>query len=139
MSKDRSSRAPFKSLRGDEYLDAAQYLAELACIRIARHERVELPDRYWLREGWSRELRLQVTHATRLLGRFDVAAILEALRTPKNQRVLVPLCEEQQKRLDWTASQPRSAEAAPPAVVVESPRPAFVTKTSIIAKLKTCE
>jgi hypothetical protein len=152
MAEVRSEQRPFKSRFGAGWITPIQYLAENMCDRIARRDRVQLTDHFWLgSKAWDKEFCLQTVHASVLLRKFQVEAILAALRTTRGKNlyslglksVLIPLIEREQLRLDTekkAAAVKVEAEPAAPAPVepaqVEQPRPALPAQNSLLGKLR---
>lgn len=149
MGKERTEKCPYQSRFAGGWLCASQFLAESMVARVARKDHTELPDRFWLKEKWLKEYRLQVKHASVLLETFEAAAIIAALRTTRGRGVfslgaksiLMPLIRAEQERLGRQAvAQEQAALAAPespaPLPANEAPRPAFAPRSSVLSKLR---
>ena len=88
--------------------NAAQYIAELVCLREAEKRRVGRPAyALWNTETWQKKFKSQVTKAYDLLGKYSDKAIINALNSYKGKniyslrvRFLEPLIKAEQIKLN---------------------------------------
>ena len=88
--------------------NAAQYIAEMVCLREAEKERVGRPAyALWNTERWQKQFKSQVTKAYQLLKKYGEKAIINALNSYKGKNVyslrvkfLEPIIQNEQKKLD---------------------------------------
>lgn len=88
--------------------NAAQYIAEMVCLREAEKERVGRPAyALWNTERWQKKFKSQVTKAYQLLKKYSDKAIISALNSYKGKNIyslrvgfLEPIIQNEQKRLD---------------------------------------
>jgi len=142
MAKNRTNKSTFKSIYGNGFVTPAQYLTEALCFLVARQRGINLPDRFWESEEWAKFFRHQVTLANRLLKKYDIDAILKALkdRRIKNKIrslganfMLVPVVEEYQKEINYQKSKPIKETPKHKTTIRPSKK---VGKKSIVSKLK---
>jgi len=142
MAKNRTNKSTFKSIYGNGFVTPAQYLTEALCFLVARQRGINLPDRFWESKEWAKFFRHQVTLANRLLKKYDIDAILKALkdRRIKNKIrslganfMLVPVVEEYQKEINHQKSRPIKQTPKHETTTRPSKK---VGKKSIVSKLK---
>ena len=88
--------------------NAAQYIAEMVCLREAEKERVGRPAyALWNTETWQKKFKSQVTKAYSLLKKYSDKAIINALNSYKGKNIyslrvkfLEPIIQNEQKALD---------------------------------------
>ena len=88
--------------------NAAQYIAEMVCLREAEKERVGRPAyALWNTETWQKKFKSQVTKAYSLLKKYSDKAIINALNSYKGKNIyslrvsfLEPIIKAEQKKLD---------------------------------------
>jgi hypothetical protein len=88
--------------------NAAQYIAEMVCLREAEKERVGRPAyALWNTETWQKKFKSQVTKAYGLLKKYSDKAIINALNSYKGKNIyslrvkfLEPIIQNEQKALD---------------------------------------
>tara|TARA_R110002110_G_scaffold155947_6_gene350714 strand:- start:248 stop:673 length:426 start_codon:yes stop_codon:yes gene_type:complete len=88
--------------------NAAQYIAEMVCLREAEKERVGRPAyALWNTEKWQKKFKSQVTKAYQLLKKYSEKAIINALNSYKGKSIyslrvkfLEPIIQNEQKKLD---------------------------------------
>lgn len=83
MAKERSDKSPYNSRYSEGYVSAAQYITELVCEKKARKEKKELPIFFWKLAEWEKYFKSQIGSANQLLRKYDGAAIIKALMSPK--------------------------------------------------------
>lgn len=98
------NKYPSKYSNGKE-VSAAQYLAELVCERVAKKNKKDLHYRFWLNKEWEKEYKGQIAAANKLLRRYDLTFIIQALKTDKGQKIyslraphLEPMIEQMESR-----------------------------------------
>lgn len=143
MAESRSNKSGFESRYGGEWISRGQWLAEIACERTARKDGQNLPFKFWTNPKWAKIFKAQITHANRLLKKYDVSAITKALRTSRGKRAyslgakfLVPLIEDEQRKL--SRHQPPEPVAAIPDTT-EAPRPTFAPTPSLLNSLRNLD
>ena len=88
--------------------NAAQYIAEMVCLRKAEKQNVGKPAyALWNTEIWKKEFQSQVTKAYQLLNKFDEKAIINALTSCSGKSIyslrvtfLSDLISKEQSKLD---------------------------------------
>tara|TARA_R110002020_G_scaffold5117_27_gene21754 strand:- start:899 stop:1324 length:426 start_codon:yes stop_codon:yes gene_type:complete len=88
--------------------NAAQYIAEMVCLREAEKERVGRPAyALWNTETWQKKFKSQVTKAYQLIKKYSDKAIINALNSYKGKNIyslrvkfLEPIIQNEQKALD---------------------------------------
>lgn len=80
MAKDRTDDSRFTSRYGGGYVTDAQYLTECLCFLIARQEKKQLYERFWMHPPWDHIFRNQIPAANALLTEFPANVILAMLR-----------------------------------------------------------
>ncbi len=88
--------------------NAAQYIAEMVCLREAEKENVGRPAyALWNTEKWKKKFQSQVTKAYQLLKKFNEKAIINALNSRKGKNIyslrvkfLPDLISKEQSELD---------------------------------------
>lgn len=104
--RDPRGKLVFKSPSTGEYVSEHQYLAEIMVKRKADREGYVLPYKYWNGKGkWANEFRSQVTQSGKILKKFSIRAIMNALSEVKwvyslRSAPLLRECEKQQLILD---------------------------------------
>lgn len=134
----------YRSSKGTGLLTAAQYLAELSCMRVAAHDHVHLPEGYWKSSKWLREFQIQSRNARRLLGMFDTAAVFAAWKSPAAKKIwsigskkFLPIVEREQQKID---RQSKAGTCEPIELPTdEVPRPVFTTVPCVLSKLREIE
>ena len=92
--------------------NAAQYIAEMVCLREAEKQNVGRPAyALWNTEKWKKKFQSQVTKAYQLLKKFSEKAIINALNSFKGKKIyslrvkfLLDLISKEQSKLDTTNS-----------------------------------
>lgn len=80
--EEQSSTFRYKSQFTGEYIMAHQYIAEIMVDRKAFKEKAHLPYKYWTTdEKWQKEFKMQVQQAGKLLKKYSVKAIMNALNS----------------------------------------------------------
>lgn len=105
MANKRTNTHCYESKYGGEYINAANFLVELICEKIASKRRVKLPQKFWKHSDWTSTYKNQILHATRLIKAYPVKVITEALKDYRAKKIyslgakfiLVPLIEEKLK------------------------------------------
>tara|TARA_R100000908_G_C3691553_1_gene105747 strand:+ start:288 stop:713 length:426 start_codon:yes stop_codon:yes gene_type:complete len=88
--------------------NAAQYIAEMVCLREAEKQRVGRPAyALWNTEKWQKKFKSQVTKAYNLLKKYSDKAIINALNSYKGKKIyslrvkfLEPIIEKEQEAID---------------------------------------
>ena len=88
--------------------NAAQYIAEMVCLREAEKRRVGRPAyALWNTETWQKKFKSQVTKAYDLLGKYSDKAIINALNSYKGKNIyslrvkfLEPIIKKEQESID---------------------------------------
>ena len=88
--------------------NAAQYIAEMVCLREAEKQRVGRPAyALWNTDKWQKKFKSQVTKAYGLLKKYSDKAIINALNSYKGKNIyslrvkfLEPIIKAEQKKLD---------------------------------------
>jgi hypothetical protein len=80
------NKYPSKYSNGKE-VSAAQYLAELVCERLAIKRKIDLHYRFWLNKEWEKEYKGQIAAANKLLKRFELRFVIQALKTDRGQKI----------------------------------------------------
>lgn len=80
------NKYPSKYSNGKE-VSAAQYLAELVCERLAIKTKRDLHYRFWLNKEWEKEYKGQIAAANKLLKRFELRFVIQALKTDRGQKI----------------------------------------------------
>ena len=88
--------------------NAAQYIAEMVCLREAEKHRVGRPAyALWNTDKWQKNFKSQVTQAYGLLKKYSDKAIINALNSYKGKNIyslrvkfLEPIIKAEQKKLD---------------------------------------
>lgn len=65
----------------------AQYLAEFICERIAKIKKKDLHYRFWLSKEWEKEYKGQISAANKLISKYDIKIILQALKSPSGSKI----------------------------------------------------
>lgn len=68
-------------------VSAAQYITEMICEHLAKKEKRDLHYRFWVNEEWAKFYKSQIFTAHKLLKKYSEKAIIEALKTPKAQKI----------------------------------------------------
>ena len=88
--------------------NAAQYIAEMVCLREAEKQRVGRPAyALWNTEKWQKKFKSQVTKAYNLLKKYSDKAIINVLNSYKGKKIyslrvkfLEPIIEKEQEAID---------------------------------------
>lgn len=133
-----SDRVFISRYGADKNIDAAQYIAEIMCERLARKEKQDLPVKFWNTPKWQRTFKQQVLAARSILKLHDANAVIAALRkTPTvfslRAEWLQPIIRECAEKLKIVVTDKVSPEAV---TVNEQPRQTFVSKKSKLSKLR---
>lgn len=133
-----------------KWVTPAQWLAERVTARqYRRRHKGDPPDRFWEFPEWAGVFRQQLKLAAGLLRQFALAAVGNALRTPRGAQVwslgapwFSALCREEDRKLRRAAALPPPPPAPPPGAAPPPPlppgtaRPAFVQQKSLLSRLK---
>lgn len=83
----------------------AQYLSELICERLALRMKKDLHYRFWLNKEWEKEYKGQIATANKLLRKYDIKDIIDALNTYTGKKIyslraphLLPIIDQMAKR-----------------------------------------
>lgn len=141
MAKNRSDNSRFPSNKGGGWVSAAQYITECLCILIARQQKKQLGDQFWLNSPWDKIFKQQIPAAASLLKEYHPNVIIAALRDRRCWKIrslrarymLDPILKEK-------AAEQAVKDAAPVVIMekmrtVQAPRQ-HQGKKSIIALLK---
>lgn len=126
MSKEKTEHSKFTSPYTSGFVTAAAHLVEIIMERQAKKEKKVLGPKFWSDPLWAKPFRFQMTHAHKLLKKYSVVAICNALKNPKAKNVvslgalfiLEPLILIEQARLES-----RSELQADVVQTDEKPRP----------------
>ena len=88
--------------------NAAQYIAEMVCLREAEKQRVGRPAyALWNTDKWQKKFKSQVTKAYGLLKKYSDKAIINALNSQKGKNIyslrvkfLEPIIKKEQEAID---------------------------------------
>tara|TARA_Y100000361_G_scaffold27680_1_gene22686 strand:+ start:25 stop:450 length:426 start_codon:yes stop_codon:yes gene_type:complete len=88
--------------------NAAQYIAEMVCLREAEKQRVGRPAyALWNTDKWQKKFKSQVTKAYTLLKKYSDKAIINALNSYKGKKIyslrvkfLEPIIKKEQESID---------------------------------------
>ncbi len=69
----------------DENISPAQYLTEVICERIAKKERIPLGPKFWQKDEWRKIFIRQIVAANKLLIKYKVTEIIQALNHPRGR------------------------------------------------------
>jgi hypothetical protein len=142
---EKSQKSNFQSAYGGGYISAAQYLAEVACERIAAKDKKALPPKFWNLDSWKKIFLMQIRFANSLLKLYAPQAIVAAFRRSKNVYSLGAkfwdkALEEEQVKYERFATLQNTGEASKQekegTPIIEEARPAFVEKPSLRDKLR---
>jgi hypothetical protein len=122
--------------------NAAQYIAEMVCIRKAEKENVGRPAyALWNTKTWKKEFQSQVTKGYQLLKKFDEKAIINALNSYRGKGIyslrvkfLPDLIKKEQAKLDRIDSREIKEIAYKDTTLSTNKKP--FGKKSAISKLK---
>ena len=125
----------YQSKYGGGWITAPNYLVELIMEKLAKKEGRTLPKRFWAAAPYDKVYRKQIKDANHLLEEYSVWAIESALNDDRTRNIyslgakfiLLPIIKEYEKK------KPRAVSGG--SRTVESPRPVFSNKKSIIGKL----
>jgi len=146
VAKDRSQASRFPSRYGGGWVSPSQYITECLCVLIAKHERTELFDRFWLQEPWKAIFRRQAPLAIKLLKKHPAEVILATLRDRRCWKIhsfganylLKPLLTQKQREYDAQKSQQTDTEFVNTSTV-QKPRRILTGKKSLFHQLKEAE
>jgi hypothetical protein len=68
-------------------VSAAQYITELICENKAKKDKLDLHYRFWTTKSWSAYYRNQIASANKLIQKYDVKAIIAALRHKDAEKI----------------------------------------------------
>ena len=125
--------------------NAAQYIAEMVCLREAEKKRVGRPAyALWNTESWKKKFKSQVTQAYKLLKKYSDKAIINALNSYKGKSIyslrvkfLEPIIQNEQRKLDKVDSR-EIKEVEYKDNTLEKPRKPFGKKGKL-SRLKDLE
>ena len=98
----------YKHKTTDQDCNAAEYIAEMVCLRKAESENVGRPAyALWNTEKWKRQFRSQISKAYQLLKKYSDKAIINALNSYKGKSIyslrvkfLEPIIKSEQNKLN---------------------------------------
>ena len=116
---------------------AAQYIAELACEKMAKRNKKELPQKFWNIPEWKKSYKSQLLAARGLLKIYSEVAIIRALNSSRAFGIyslrapqLDDIIKEQQRLLDIEKEKPKTTEVKR-ADTTSKPRDSIVKKTNL--------
>lgn len=141
---DKSTKSNFPSSYGGGWVSAGQYLAEIACERIAAKDGKALPPKFWNSEVWKKIFMQQLLAANSLLKIYAPQAVAAAFRRSKNVYSLrakfwdKALDEEQRKYEIMQSSKGEAPKQETEEYIkpAEQVRETFIQKPSIVDKLR---
>lgn len=146
MASTPGNESRYESRYGGGWVSAAQFLAEYMVARQARFKGVDLPERFWNRDPWKREFLVQLRMAHSLLKLYPPEAVSRVLRSPEGKRAyslgakwLDPLFQAASDRLERekaVRAETPVESPPPPESTAEPPRPGFVSRPSVLSKLR---
>lgn len=146
MPENRTSKSTFNSSKGGGFISPAQFITEQLCIMIARQKQSELPDQFWQLPEWNKIFRRHIADANKLLKKYDVEAILLALRDKRLFRMesfhfppFKKYLEEHQKAISAKKAKEAEIEYVDYKAGEASSRTDVFTKKTGISKLKALE
>ncbi len=130
-----------KYIDPDKLITVAQHLAELMCERMASREKIDLPFKFFNLPKWKKTFLYQVTVANGLLKIYSEEAIKNVIRMHANMYslsapMLDSLIQAEQEKLNRRAQVTIPQEVDAPTDISSKPRESFVSKKSIINKLR---
>ena len=88
MTEKPTDNSRYKSPSTGEYCTCAQYIAELACQRMAeKNNEGSLSYKFWNSEKWNSVYKQQVFVAHGLVKKYTEAAIIKALNSSRGKRI----------------------------------------------------
>lgn len=88
MTKNRTNKSKYQSPSTGEYCTAAQYMAELMCLRMAEsNNEGSLGFKFWNKGKWKKTYQYQVTLANRLIKEFDEQSLIQALNSKQGKSI----------------------------------------------------
>ena len=125
--------------------NAAQYIAEMVCLREAEKQRVGRPAyALWNTDKWQRKFKSQVTKAYPLLKKYSDKAIINALNSYKGKNIyslrvkfLEPIIKKEQESIDKLEAT-EIKEVKYEDNTMQKPRKSFGRK-SLFSKLENLE
>jgi hypothetical protein len=142
MSKEYSEKNRFLSIYGSGYITAPQYLTEQLCAQVARSTQEDLIDRFWKLPKWTKFFKEQIPAAFTLLKKYDVEAILKALKDKRAYKVysfrapwFIKIVQQYQTQIDLIEAHPKQQTVVSKDVENNQPRQQFGQET-LISKLK---
>ena len=122
--------------------NAAQYIAEMVCLRKAEKERTgRQGDDFWNTPKWKKEFQSQVTKAYGLLKKYSDKAIINALNSQKGKNIyslrvkfLEPIIKKEQEAIDKLEAR-QIKEVQYEDNTLQKPRKSFGKKT-LFSKLE---
>lgn len=138
-------KSTYSSKYTDRKVTAAQKMAEIMCENLARKEHSALPFKFWNTPKWEKHYKIQLFAANGLLKLYSAEAIFRGLRDKRASNiyslnapfVIDELFQNEQKRIDREAVELANNPAPEEKVVTtEKPRQTFISKKSILSKLK---
>ena len=125
--------------------NAAQYIAEMVCLREAEKQRVGRPAyALWNTDKWQKKFKSQVTKAYALLKKYSDKAIINALNSYKGKNIyslrvkfLEPIIKKEQESIDKLEAT-EIKEVKYEDNTMQKPRKSFGRK-SLFSKLENLE
>lgn len=125
----------YRSNYGGGWITAPNYIVELIMEKKAKKDQKPLQQKFWEKPPYNKQYIKQIKDANSLLKKYSVWAIESALKDYRTRDVyslgakfiLIPIIEEYEK-IKPTAVEPKKQ-------IVETPRPSFKNKKSILGKL----
>lgn len=82
MKKQRTDDKPYKSNCSDLYIDAANYITELICIKNSeKNNWGQLPEKFWNHPKYKNLYIREISQARNLLKEYDERAIIAAIKS----------------------------------------------------------
>ena len=130
MANKRTEKCNFPSrYANDTWVTPAQYICEYICEKKAQQDGKDLPHHFWQLKEWQTYFRSQVNTANKLLKKYEVKAIVAALkdkRTFRTYSLRAPWLEaiiiEHQRLLEAQREKARLEKVIKPVVTTQRPR-----------------
>ncbi len=124
MANERTQKNCYESRYGGGYINAANFLVELICEKIASKRKTKLPQKFWKHSDWTSTYKNQILHAHKLVKTYPVKVITEALKDYRAKKIyslgarfiLVPLIEEKLKshqKIEYKKIEPMPQDIKP--------------------------
>jgi len=104
MAKHKTTSSNYRSQTTPNlFITAAQYIAELVCIKIAQFNHESIGGKFWQERKWKKKYVWQVICANELLNKYSDVAIINAINrmqvcfSLKNNKKLINLIEQEQE------------------------------------------